>query len=58
AEGSKEDVVAKCRGERKWQLIVVDSGSVIVHALDEKARAYYDLESRWSGKKPPADLSQ
>ncbi|KAF6150429.1 hypothetical protein GIB67_040959 [Kingdonia uniflora] len=27
----------------KW--IVIDSGKVIIHALDEKARAYYNLEN-------------
>ncbi|XP_028555131.1 protein Iojap-related, mitochondrial isoform X2 [Dendrobium catenatum] len=30
----------------KW--VVIDSGTVIVHALDEKAREYYDLESHLS----------
>lgn len=28
--------------EGKW--VVVDSGKVVVHALDEEARAYYDLD--------------
>ncbi|KAK8963246.1 hypothetical protein KSP40_PGU021091 [Platanthera guangdongensis] len=27
----------------KW--VVIDSGTVIVHALDEKARTYYDWEA-------------
>ncbi|CAJ1977833.1 unnamed protein product [Sphenostylis stenocarpa] len=30
----------------KW--IVIDFGKVIVHALDEKARAYYNLEGLWT----------
>jgi len=37
----------------KW--IVVNSGNVTVHALDEKARLYYNLESLWTGKKVPKD---
>ncbi|KAK9117477.1 hypothetical protein Sjap_016424 [Stephania japonica] len=32
----------------KW--IVIDSGNVIVHALEEKARAYYNLESLWTSE--------
>lgn len=33
-------------------------GKVIVHALDEKARAYYNLEDLWSKKKPEEDTIQ
>ncbi|XP_010682861.2 protein Iojap-related, mitochondrial [Beta vulgaris subsp. vulgaris] len=55
---AKRMLLPSVEGKESGNWIVVDSGSVIVHALDEKARAYYDLESRWSGKKPPADLSQ
>ena len=25
-------------------------GTIIIHALDEKARAYYNLEKRWTGE--------
>ncbi|XP_057949511.1 protein Iojap-related, mitochondrial isoform X2 [Malania oleifera] len=32
----------------KW--VVIDSGSIIVHALDENARAYYRLERLWTTK--------
>ena len=35
-------------------------GRVIVHALDEKARAYYNLENLWTSKatpKEPAEVS-
>ncbi|KAK8957166.1 hypothetical protein KSP39_PZI001449 [Platanthera zijinensis] len=35
----------------KW--VVIDSGTVIVHALDEKARTYYDLESHFMKESPP-----
>jgi hypothetical protein len=29
------------------------SGSIIIHALEERARAYYDLESIWSKEVSP-----
>ncbi|XP_038986817.1 protein Iojap-related, mitochondrial [Phoenix dactylifera] len=43
-------------GGGKW--IVIDSGTVIVHALDEKARAYYNLESLWTTEISPKGPSQ
>ena len=36
-----------CRIFTLW-VIFLSSGKVIVHALDEKARAYYNLESLWT----------
>ncbi|KAJ8451550.1 hypothetical protein Cgig2_018184 [Carnegiea gigantea] len=39
-------------------LILGVPGTVVVHALDEKARAYYDLESQWVVDKPRAESSQ
>ena len=30
-------------------LFFLGSGKVIIHALDEKARAYYNLEGLWTG---------
>lgn len=33
-------------------------GPVIVHALDEKARAYYNLESLWTGEMAPKGPDQ
>lgn len=29
------------------------SGTIIIHALDEKARAYYNLESLWTKETTP-----
>ncbi|XP_021746560.1 protein Iojap-related, mitochondrial-like isoform X1 [Chenopodium quinoa] len=55
---AKRMLLPSVEGEESGNWIVVDSGSVIVHALDEKARAYYDLESRWAKEKPPAESSQ
>ncbi|KAJ3671692.1 hypothetical protein LUZ60_007771 [Juncus effusus] len=44
----------------KW--IVIDSGSIIIHALDEKAREYYNLESLYMKEKssnaPSQDLAE
>uniref|UniRef100_A0A803M6T7 Uncharacterized protein n=1 Tax=Chenopodium quinoa TaxID=63459 RepID=A0A803M6T7_CHEQI len=58
------DYMVFATGRSSWhvrniaQALVYKAGSVIVHALDEKARAYYDLESRWAKEKPPAESSQ
>ncbi|XP_010912848.1 protein Iojap-related, mitochondrial isoform X2 [Elaeis guineensis] len=43
-------------GGGKW--VVIDSGTVIVHALDEKARAYYNLESLWTAEISPKGPNQ
>lgn len=34
---------------------VFSLGKVIVHALDEKARAYYNLEDLWTSDTPPKE---
>lgn len=34
------------------------SGKVIVHALDEKAREYYNLEGLWTTDKSQNDTAQ
>ncbi|GLJ14230.1 hypothetical protein SUGI_0228560 [Cryptomeria japonica] len=38
----------------KW--LVIDTGSVIVHALHENAREYYDLDSLWRNRGPSNQL--
>ncbi|KAG0462596.1 hypothetical protein HPP92_021072 [Vanilla planifolia] len=43
-------------GGGKW--VVIDSGTVIIHALDEKARAYYNLESLWTNEMIDKETSQ
>ncbi|KAG0461077.1 hypothetical protein HPP92_021374 [Vanilla planifolia] len=43
-------------GGGKW--VVIDSGTVIIHALDEKARAYYNLESLWTNEMINKETSQ
>lgn len=45
-------------GEEGGKWIVIDSGKVIVHALDEKAREYYNLEGLWTADSPPKEPNQ
>lgn len=47
-KGSARMLLPSVEGEEGGNWIVVDSGSVIVHALDEKVRSYYNLESLWA----------
>ncbi|KAJ1685816.1 hypothetical protein LUZ63_017206 [Rhynchospora breviuscula] len=58
--GSDRLILPSVEGSEAGKWIVVDSGTIIVHALDEKARAYYNLESLWtkeaSEKVPSPDL--
>ncbi|KAL9268790.1 Iojap-related, mitochondrial-like protein [Drosera capensis] len=49
-KGAERMLLPSIEGQQGGKWIVVDSGTVIVHALDEKARAYYDLESHWVSK--------
>ncbi|GAB2248187.1 hypothetical protein Droror1_Dr00008069 [Drosera rotundifolia] len=49
-KGTERMLLPSIEGQQCGKWIVVDSGTVIVHALDEKARAYYDLESHWVSK--------
>lgn len=39
----------KVASDDEWNLI--DMGSIIVHLMTEKARAFYELERLWSGAK-------
>lgn len=49
--GSDRMLLPSVEGQEQGNWIVVDSGTVIVHALDEKARAYYNLENLWMGER-------
>ncbi|XVF43774.1 hypothetical protein PTKIN_Ptkin02bG0067300 [Pterospermum kingtungense] len=49
-KGAKRLVLPSVQGQETGKWIVIDSGRVIVHALDEKARAYYNLEKLWTDK--------
>ncbi|KAL6969316.1 hypothetical protein U1Q18_047981 [Sarracenia purpurea var. burkii] len=46
--GTERMLLPSVEGEKEGKWIVIDSGSIIVHALDEKARAYYNLERLWT----------
>ncbi|KAE9604810.1 putative protein Iojap/ribosomal silencing factor RsfS [Lupinus albus] len=47
-KGAQRMLLPSVQGQAGGKWIVVDSGKVIVHALDEKARAYYNLEGLWT----------
>lgn len=54
----KRLVLPSVEGKTTGKWVVIDSGRVIVHALDEKAREYYNLEKLWTAKtsrKEPAE---
>ncbi|KAF8378137.1 hypothetical protein HHK36_029474 [Tetracentron sinense] len=61
-KGAQRLLLPSVQGQEGGKWIVIDSGTVIVHALDEKARAYYNLESLWttemSPKGPTKDLEK
>ncbi|KAL5703148.1 hypothetical protein ACHQM5_028277 [Ranunculus cassubicifolius] len=43
-------VLPSVQGDEGGKWVVIDAGKVIVHALDEKAREYYNLEGRWTSE--------
>ncbi|XP_061338727.1 protein Iojap-related, mitochondrial [Gastrolobium bilobum] len=47
-KGTERMMLPSVEGQAGGKWIVIDSGKVIVHALDEKARAYYNLEGLWT----------
>ncbi|OVA15380.1 Protein Iojap/ribosomal silencing factor RsfS [Macleaya cordata] len=47
-KGAERLLLPSVEGHQSGKWIVIDSGKVIIHALDEKARAYYNLESLWT----------
>uniref|UniRef100_A0A3Q7H9N3 Protein Iojap-related, mitochondrial n=1 Tax=Solanum lycopersicum TaxID=4081 RepID=A0A3Q7H9N3_SOLLC len=47
-KGSKRMLLPSVEGQEAGNWIVIDSGKVVIHALDEKVRAYYNLEKLWS----------
>ncbi|KAD7116437.1 hypothetical protein E3N88_03705 [Mikania micrantha] len=56
--GAKRMLLPSVEGQEGGNWIVIDSGSLIVHALDEKARAYYNLEQLWTSKESTNEHSQ
>ncbi|KAG1331340.1 putative protein Iojap-related, mitochondrial [Cocos nucifera] len=58
------DYMVIATGRSTWhvrniaQALIHKAGTVIVHALDEKARAYYNLESLWTAEISPKGPNQ
>ncbi|KAK6160374.1 hypothetical protein DH2020_003755 [Rehmannia glutinosa] len=46
--GAKRMSLPTVVGQEGGKWIVIDSGTLIVHAVDEKARAYYNFEGLWN----------
>lgn len=57
-KGAERMVLPSVEGHGGGKWIAIDSGTVIVHALDEKARAYYNLESLWTTDMPSKGPNQ
>ncbi|CAI9093259.1 OLC1v1028722C1 [Oldenlandia corymbosa var. corymbosa] len=57
-KGAKRMVLPNVEGQEVGKWIVIDSGNLVIHALDEKVRAYYNLEEIWSSPKTSSDLEQ
>ncbi|XP_024025736.1 protein Iojap-related, mitochondrial [Morus notabilis] len=61
-KGTNRLVLPSVEGQEGGKWIVIDSGKVVIHALDEKAREYYNLEDLWttdtSEKEPTQDLEK
>ncbi|CAD6267925.1 unnamed protein product [Miscanthus lutarioriparius] len=52
-KGSDRILMPSVEGQQAGKWVVIDSGSIIIHALEERAREYYDLESIWSKEVSP-----
>ncbi|XAR64433.1 hypothetical protein NMG60_11024768 [Bertholletia excelsa] len=48
--GAQRMLLPSVEGEKEGKWIVIDSGTITIHALDEKARAYYNLERLWTAE--------
>jgi len=57
-KGAERLVLPSVEGEEGGKWIVIDSGKVIVHALDEKAREYYNLEGLWATETSQKETNQ
>ncbi|KAF6167062.1 hypothetical protein GIB67_041317 [Kingdonia uniflora] len=49
-KGAERILLPSVQGHEGGKWIVIDSGKIIIHTLDENARAYYNLESLWTQK--------
>ncbi|CAN6449200.1 unnamed protein product [Victoria cruziana] len=57
-KGSDQLMLPSVEGHESGQWVVIDSGGIIVHAFDEKARSYYNLESLWTTEVQPRAPNQ
>ncbi|KAK4486081.1 hypothetical protein RD792_008749 [Penstemon davidsonii] len=60
-KGVKRMLLPTVVGQEGGKWIVIDSGTLIIHAVDENARAYYNLEGLWtntSNLEHPQDLEK
>ncbi|KAK1290476.1 hypothetical protein QJS10_CPB18g00488 [Acorus calamus] len=57
-KGSERLQLPSVEGVKGGNWIVIDSGTVIVHALEEKARSYYNLEGLWMKEMSPEEPDQ
>ncbi|KAA8529733.1 hypothetical protein F0562_034167 [Nyssa sinensis] len=57
-KGAKRMLLPSVEGQEGGKWIVIDSGTVIIHALDEKVRAYYNLERLWTTDSSDNEHSQ
>ncbi|ERN11873.1 hypothetical protein AMTR_s00020p00168290 [Amborella trichopoda] len=57
-KGAERLLLPSVQGHEGGNWVVIDSGNVIVHALDEKARSYYKLESLWLTEMAPKGPNQ
>ncbi|KAL1565261.1 protein Iojap-related, mitochondrial-like [Salvia divinorum] len=56
--GAKRILLPSVVGQEGGKWIVIDSGKLIVHAVDEKARSYYNFEGLWAAKPSNVEDSQ
>ncbi|KAI5663405.1 hypothetical protein M9H77_22728 [Catharanthus roseus] len=57
-KGAKRMLLPSVEGQESGKWIVIDSGALIIHALDEKVRTYYNLEKLWTSGTSSNDQSQ
>ncbi|GFQ07117.1 protein iojap-related mitochondrial [Phtheirospermum japonicum] len=57
-KGAKRMLLPTVVGQEGGKWIVIDSGTLIVHAVDEKARAYYNFEGLWSSNTSNVEHTQ
>ncbi|GER47321.1 ribosomal silencing factor RsfS [Striga asiatica] len=57
-KGAKRMILPAVVGEGGGKWAVIDAGTLIVHAVDENARAYYNFEGLWSSGTPDIENTQ